>query len=265
MRHQVQDSPTRGATAGRSFASLAVVTAALLLQACAVQEAGKYGDPEHPLDYHPVLPLYGPNTGQIAAGVATGRALDQPIGFSHLLHAGELKMDCQYCHSEARKSIHAGVPPLQTCMGCHSQIRTDSPEIQLVHTAWCGQPTCTVQEDAFGQPVREAGAKPIPWNKVHDVPDYVHFNHSRHVVAGVNCTECHGQVQLQGEYELVPIPGGPEGAQTRKVDQVMIREGTLQMGWCIRCHQTHPSVDQNYGDQAALRRAELKDCWTCHK
>ncbi|MEZ4240256.1 MAG: hypothetical protein R3F59_29695 [Myxococcota bacterium] len=63
----------------------------------------------------------------------------------------------------------------------------------------------------------------------------------------------------------MPIPGGPEGAVYRKVDKVMVREATLQMGWCLDCHASHPSVDKNYGDAAALRRAELKDCWTCHK
>ncbi|MEQ1567282.1 MAG: cytochrome c3 family protein [Myxococcota bacterium] len=233
--------------------------------ACVVPEAAKLDDPKHPLEWHPVLPQYGPNTGQVAAGVATGLAPAQPIGFSHKLHAGEMQVDCQYCHAEARKSIHGGVPPLQTCMGCHAHIRTDSPEVQKIHQAWCGQPKCTVQEDGFGQPVREANAVPLEWSKVHDAPDWVNFNHSRHVIAGVNCTECHGQVQLQGEYTLEPIPGDAAGGQWRRVDEVMVREATLQMGFCLNCHATHPSVDQNYGDGAALRRAELKDCWTCHK
>jgi hypothetical protein len=212
-----------------------------------------------------VLPLYWPSTGQIAAGRATGWAPPQPIMFSHNLHAGELSIDCQYCHSEARRSIHAGVPPVQACMGCHAQVRKDSPEVQKIHQAWCGQPECTIEKDALGRPKQDPAGKPIEWNRVHDLPDYVNFNHSRHVVAGVNCTECHGQVQLQGEFKLVPIPGGPEGAVMRQVDRVMVREATLQMGFCVDCHATHPSVDQNYGDKAALRRAELKDCWTCHK
>lgn len=235
--------------------------ACLLLTACPVDEAGMYEDAKFPLNYHPLLPEHGPSNGQIATGVFTGRALEQPIGFSHLLHAGQLKIDCQYCHSEARKSIHGGVPPLQTCMGCHSQIRTENPQIQQIHQAWCGQPKCELKENEFGQPVREASATPLQWNKVHDAPDYVHFNHSRHVKAGVNCTECHGQVQLQGQYELVD----QGGVQVRQVDEVMIREGSLQMGWCLNCHATHPSVDANYGEGAPLRRAELKDCWTCHK
>lgn len=247
----------------RQLPVVATGAALFLLQtACIIDEASRYEDPKFPLDYHPVLPEYGPSNGQIATGVFTGRALEQPIGFSHLLHAGQLKIDCQYCHSEARKSIHAGVPPVQTCMGCHAHIRKDNPQIQQIHQAWCGKPECGVQEDGFGQPVRDPNATPLEWSKVHDLPDYVYFNHSRHVKAGVNCTECHGQVQLQGEYEVVE----ENGVQVRKVDEVMVREGSLQMGWCLSCHASHPSVDVNYGDDgAALRRAELKDCWTCHK
>ncbi|MCB9685660.1 MAG: cytochrome c3 family protein [Alphaproteobacteria bacterium] len=237
----------------------------LIPTACTVAEAEKMGDPKFPLDYHPVLPQYGPNTGQIAAGRATGKALEQPIQFSHFVHASELGIDCQYCHSEARRSIHSGVPPMQACMGCHQYVKLESPEVQKIHDHWCGQPKCTVRKDEFGQPIREANAKPIPWQKVHDLPDYVHFNHSRHIAGGLNCTECHGQVQLQGQYRLEPIPGDAEGRKYRVVDEVMIREATLQMGWCLDCHRNHPSIDKNYGEAADLRRAELKDCWTCHK
>jgi hypothetical protein len=252
MRHRVQ------------IAALGVLLAAA---GCGVEEAEKLDDPKFPLTYHPLFPEYGPNTGQIAAGRVTGRALEQPIGFSHLLHSGELNIECQYCHSEARKSIHAGIPPLQTCMGCHAYVRTDSPEIQKIHQAWCGQPKCDVplQEDLYGQLIAPPEAEPLAWNKVHDLPDYVHFNHSRHVRGGVDCTECHGQVKLQGEYTLAPIPGGPDDAVYRQVDEVMVRETTMQMGWCLDCHGSHPSVVANYGEAADYRRAELKDCWTCHK
>lgn len=250
---------------------LAAIAAILsVLTACTVAEADRLGDDKFPLTYHPLLPEYWPSNGQIATGKTNREGLPQPIGFSHLLHAGEMQIDCQYCHSEARKSIHAGAPPVQTCMGCHQVVRTDSPQVQLIHQAWCGKPNCnrndgTLAEDAYGQFVRNPAGVPIAWNKVHDLPDYVHFNHSRHVKAGVNCTECHGQVQLQGEYKLVPIEGGPEGAVYRQVDRVMVRESSLQMGWCINCHESHPSVDTNYGEAASARRAELKDCWTCHK
>ncbi len=232
---------------------------------CFPEEAGKQGDPNHPLEPHFLLPQYGPNTGQIAAGRVTGEALDQPIAFSHYVHASELNIDCQYCHYEARRSIHGGVPPLQTCMGCHAHEKLESPEVQKIHLAWCGQTKCTPKEDALGQLVPEPNSTPVEWNKVHDLPDYVWFNHSRHLAGGLQCTECHGQIKLQGQYTLEPIPNDPEGRKYRKVEKVMVRETTLQMGWCLECHESHPSIDENYGPSADLRRAELKDCWTCHK
>ncbi len=236
------------------------------LSGCEVAEAERVDDPRFPLEPHSLLPMYGPNSGQVAAGAVTGEALEQPIGFSHYLHAGQLGIDCQYCHFESRRSLHGGVPPLQTCMGCHAHVKTYSPEVQKIHQHWCGKPSCTVAKDEFGRPKAEEGvSEPVEWQKVHDLPDYVHFAHNRHVKAGVECTECHGQVKLQGQYEVVPIQGDPKARTYRKVTDVMVREATLQMGWCLTCHESHPSVDENYGDQADLRRAELKDCWTCHK
>lgn len=151
----------------------------------------------------------------------------QPIQYSHQLHAGTLQINCEYCHSNARRTIHAGVPPTQTCMGCHNYINpTDRPELVKL-------------KDYFDK------GEPIPWVKVHDLPDFVYFSHKRHVTAGVQCTECHGNP-----------------AETMTVAQ---RVNTLQMGWCLNCHKNHPSVDANYGAQAELRRAEMKDCYTCHK
>lgn len=166
-------------------------------------------------------------TRHIAYGQVTEEVIEQPIAYSHQLHAGTLQINCEYCHSNARRTIHAGVPPTQTCMGCHRYIdTTDRPElVKLKDYADKGEP--------------------IPWVKVHDVPDFVYFSHKRHVAAGVDCTECHGNP-----------------AQDMTVAQ---RVNTLQMGWCLNCHKNHPSVDANYGAQAELRRAEMKDCYTCHK
>ena len=144
-----------------------------------------------------------------------------------MLHAGELKIECEYCHSSARRSIHAGVPETGTCMNCHQAISTE------------GRPELVKLVDYY-----ESG-KPIPWQKVHDLPDFVHFSHKRHVKGGVACQECHGEVQNEMT--------------------VAYRVNTLEMGWCLNCHRDHPKVDENYGAQAALRRAELKDCLTCHK
>lgn len=238
-----------------------VLLAGAVLTGCEIDEADRVHDTRFPLAPHDLMWTSTSADGQIAAGRATGRALEQPIGFSHKLHTGELAIDCEFCHNEARRSLHAGVPPVQTCMNCHQFIRTDSPEVQKIHQAYCGEPKCAVGRDAFGQPVQPTGGQPIPWNKVHDLPDYVHFAHNRHVLAGVQCTECHGQVQLQGEYTVVD----QGGVSVRQVDSVMVREASLQMGWCLGCHQHHPSIDENYGDKSDLRRSELKDCWTCHK
>ena len=159
---------------------------------------------------------------------------EQPLAFNHKIHAGAeadggMALDCQYCHSNARKSTFAGVPPLETCNGCHKMVdTTDRP----------------VLEELKGYVDR---GEAIPWVKVHDAPDFVHFDHSAHVAdAGVECQECHGPIETLGVAE-------------RDVEM------TMEMGWCLDCHKNHPSVDENYGANAELRRAELKDCWTCHK
>ena len=166
--------------------------------------------------------------GQVAYGaVERAPILEQPINYSHKLHAGELKINCEYCHSAAKRSIHAGIPETGTCMGCHKAIDTE------------GRPELVKLTEYY-----ESG-KPIPWQKVHDLPDFVHFSHKRHVRGGVACQECHGEVQNKMT--------------------VAYRVNTLQMGWCLDCHRDHPNVDENYGANAQLRRAELKDCLTCHK
>lgn len=193
-------------------------------------------NPAHPKDLHSIPPTVWPSEGQVATGAIGDEVLEQPIAFSHHRHTTVLGMDCQYCHTEARRSVHAGVPPVETCMGCHKQVKVDSPEIQKLAAAW------------------EAGDT-VAWQKVHDLPDYVMFNHGRHVGAGVDCTECHGMIPLQGK---------PYGDDPNDIE-VMKREAPMQMGWCLDCHKTHPSVDANYGENADLRRMELKDCWTCHK
>lgn len=202
-------------------------------------------DPRFPKERHELVPLL---EGQFATGIPTGEALEQPIQFPHYTHVTTLNMQCEFCHSEARKSIHAGVPPTQTCMNCHKYVKTERPEIVKLKGYY------------------DRG-EPIPWQKVHDLPDYVHFSHKRHVRAGVNCTECHGQVGLQGQPQPVPTydESGNVSGEDLAVTEVMVRETSLQMGWCLDCHGSHPSIDENYGDAAELRRAELKDCWTCHK
>lgn len=180
-----------------------------------------------PLGTHQLLPGSNWLDLRVAYGGVTDEVLPQPIeGYSHQLHAGTLGIDCQYCHSSARRTIHAGVPATQTCMGCHANIDPT------------GRPGLIQLKDYYDK------GEPIPWLKVHDLPDFVYFSHKRHVTAGVDCAECHGDM---------------------KTKTVAERVSTLQMGWCLNCHREHPSVDQNYGAQAETRRAELKDCVTCHK
>ncbi len=219
-----------------------LLTAALFAAnfSCVVEEEQLIDDDRFPLEPHLILPVWFASNGQIATGVVTGEALEQPIPFSHYLHAGKNEIQCEYCHANARRSIHAGVPEVSVCMNCHKFVRTKSEHIQKVRSYW-------------------ENGEPIPWQKVHDLPDYVNFAHMRHVRAGVDCTECHGQIKLQGK------PTYTEEQTVLDVEKVMVRESTLQMGWCLDCHATHPSVDDNYGELAETRRAELKDCWTCHK
>ncbi|MDP2308231.1 MAG: cytochrome c3 family protein [Pseudomonadota bacterium] len=162
----------------------------------------------------------------VAVGQPLEEPIAQPIAFPHDRHVQVLGMDCQYCHSGARKGVHAGVPSTQLCMGCHNLVPTE------------GRPELDKLKDFY------ARNEPIPWVKVHDLPDFVYFSHKRHVLGGVQCQECHGQVQEMGVAERV---------------------ATLEMGWCLDCHAQHDKIDENYGTKAELRRAELKDCYTCHK
>jgi hypothetical protein len=164
----------------------------------------------------------------VQVGQPLREPIEQPIAFPHDRHTKDLGIDCQYCHSGARKGPHAGIPSTQLCMGCHSLVSTEGrPEL-----------------DKLKEYYKDGQGEPIPWKKVHDLPDFVYFTHKRHVLAGVQCNECHGEVQEMGVAERV---------------------ATLEMGWCLDCHAQHESIDQNYGEKAELRRAELKDCWTCHK
>ena len=223
---------------------LSVFLVSIFATAC-FEAAQVSGDERIPLGHHPIMPDFEGQPTQVAAGKVSGFAPDQPLQFPHYTHTSVLGMDCQYCHSEARRSKHAGIPPMQTCGGCHNEmspVGAESPEVQKIYAS--------IKEN-----------KPLAWNKVHDIPDFVYFNHRRHITANVNCTECHGQVPLQGK----PNADGV-------VEKVFVRETTMQMGWCLDCHGSHPSITENYCgndatedcSEASLRRAELKDCWACH-
>jgi mono/diheme cytochrome c family protein len=133
----------------------------------------------------------------------------QPIKYSHKLHAGVMKLECQYCHTGAFKSKHASIPSLNVCMNCHKSVKTESPEIQKIYNA--------LGYDPQTQKYDSTQAKPMQWVRVHNLPDLAYFNHSQHVTVGkVECQKCHGPVEtMQEVYQYSP----------------------LTMKWCIQCHK----------------------------
>ena len=170
---------------------------------------------------------------------------EQPVPYSHALHAGEMGIDCRYCHNTVEKSGHAAVPPTETCMNCHKNVHAKNEKLEPLRESW------------------DTG-KPVHWVKVHDLPDYAFFNHSAHVTRGVGCVSCHGRVDLMEEvYQQEP----------------------LSMGWCLECHRapekhlrpvdqvTNMQYEPEGGDQLAvgLKLKEQNninpplDCSTCHR
>lgn len=173
-----------------------------------------------------------------------GDAREQPIPFSHTHHVGSMGIECRYCHTGVENSQHAMVPPTKTCMNCHSQIWINSSTLE---------------------PVRESYRtnESIKWTKVHDLPDYVYFNHSIHVKKGVGCETCHGRV------DKMPL---------------MYQNASLQMQWCLECHRNpekfvrprefitkmgyEPAEPQETLGPKLVREyniQKLETCWTCHR
>lgn len=179
----------------------------------------------------------------------TGRYLEiqQPVQFSHKHHAGDDGIDCRYCHTTVETAASAGIPPTQTCMNCHSQLWADAPYLEPIRASFRDN-------------------KPIKWERVHDLPGYVYFNHSIHVAKGVGCSTCHGQI------DTMPA---------------VYQENTLQMEWCLSCHRNPQekirpkseifNMRWEDGDLTADERAKLKEqyhirsremltsCSTCHR
>jgi len=179
---------------------------------------------------------------------------EQPIAFSHRLHAGELQIDCHYCHSAAERGRHAGIPAAETCMNCHrfvtstfGELRAEderaqeegreirqvvNPEIRKIYEALA----LDVENDFAPLPGRQP--EPIPWVKVHNLPSFVYFDHRAHVIAGVDCSECHGPIETM-----------------ERVRQVEDRS----RGWCVNCHR---DVNQR-GVNGQEVHASI-DCDACH-
>ncbi len=122
---------------------------------------------------------------------------EQPVPFSHAHHVGGLGLDCRYCHTTVETGATAGIPPTKTCMNCHSQIWTNAELLEPVRASF-----------RTGQSLQ--------WNRVHDLPDFVYFNHSAHVNKGIGCASCHGRI------DKMPL---------------VLQEKSLQMEWCLECHR----------------------------
>ena len=177
---------------------------------------------------------------------SVGAPVEQVVPFSHKHHVGDVGLDCRYCHTSVEKSAFAGLPPTHTCMTCHSQLFTDTPMLAPVVKSF------------------ESG-RPLQWNRVHDLPDFVYFNHSIHIAKGVGCATCHGPI------DRMPLTW---------------RTASLEMQWCLECHRAPEEhvrpldkvFDMDWkptGDQLALGKelvgkyhihtASLTDCSVCHR
>jgi hypothetical protein len=135
--------------------------------------------------------------------------VEQPVQFSHLHHVGDDGIDCRYCHTSVETSAFAGIPPTKTCMNCHSQIWSTAPILEPIRASF--------RED-----------RPLRWVRVHDLPDFVYFNHSVHIKKGMGCETCHGRI------DQMPLT---------------LQQNSLQMEWCIECHR---APEQNVRPRSAV-------------
>lgn len=198
-------------------------------------------------------------------GVDEGYQPVQPIHFSHKIHAGDNQIDCQFCHSSARKSKTSGIPSLNQCMNCHENISEYNGEEDLAkgYTKEFYDEEIKKLYDAVGWDVDDQSytgeEKPVKWVRVHNLPDFAYFNHSQHVSAGgLDCQQCHGPVEEM---------------------EILTQHSQLTMGWCIECHRTtnvamegneyyekiHEELSKKYGVEK-LTVAEMGglECGKCH-
>jgi len=163
-------------------------------------------------------------------GVNQGYSPEQPIAFPHSVHAGANKIPCLYCHYGARTSRHAGIPSANICMNCHGILEKQTAEIEKLKES--------IQLE-----------KPITWVKIHNLPDFVYFNHSQHILNKVACQSCHGPVE-----------------QMDRVQQA----SPLTMGWCLQCHREHANLPTGDFQRSMLslsttpKPAPELDCGSCH-
>ena len=198
-------------------------------------------------------------------GVDQGYAPVQPIHYSHKIHAGANKIDCNYCHSSARKSKFSGIPSLNVCMNCHKNISEYNGEEDLVngYTKEFYNKEIAKLYDAVGWDDAKQSytgeEKPVKWVRIHNLPDFVYFNHSQHVtVAGIDCQKCHGPVEEM---------------------EIMYQYSSLTMGWCIDCHREtnvdlenneyyekiHEELSKKYNvDKLTIAELGGLECGKCH-
>lgn len=204
----------------------------------------------------PLVPLYvvfivaygfSPKTTDV------GYMPKQPISYSHELHAGQLGIDCRYCHNTVEYSAKASIPPTQTCMNCHTQIHKDSPKLVDLWRSY-------------------NEGTPVTWTRVHDLPDYAYFDHSAHVTRGVSCVECHGRVDKMVEVVQTQPLSMSWCLQCHRNDQLPARDPHLvtQLGWSF---QNDPHAKQQFATEAeyhAYWRQQhnlnpSQDCSACHR
>lgn len=151
--------------------------------------------------------------------------LEQPVPFSHEHHVRVLGIECRYCHTTVDVGAFAGIPPVKTCMTCHSQVWKDSPMLE---------------------PVRESyrSKKPIQWVRVHDLPEHVFFNHAIHVNRGITCAQCHGEVAR------MPL---------------VYQDKSLLMRWCVDCHRGQEVRSTLHMDAKTRQPHPMMDCMVCHR
>ena len=167
--------------------------------------------------------VYGAMTGDYLTQVHVAR--DQPVRFSHEHHVAGLGIDCRYCHTTVESSNFAGIPATKTCMTCHSQIWTNAEILEPVRASWRNN-------------------EPIKWTRVHDLPDFVQFNHSIHVQKGIGCYECHGEV------DKMPL---------------MWKEHTLHMQWCLECHRDPAKHIRDRSEVFVMRERTVPQGMDPHK
>ena len=165
----------------------------------------------------------------------------QPIEYSHRLHAGELLIPCQYCHSGAQRSRHAGIPAASTCMNCHRFVKAKRATVRAEEELAKKEgrkPRLVVAEEIRKLEEAVKTKTPIRWKRIHQVPDFVYFDHRPHVTAGVECQKCHGPIETM--------------ERVRQVE-------SLNMGWCVNCHRGRDGTLL-----AGLPVKASSDCSTCH-